>query len=115
MPVRSVAFTDDDSMLYSGSDDSRINLFNVSHGHLTATFTGHTSWVTSVVPHPYEPLLASSSTDGTVRIWDLNTKNCQDIFDHQKDSVWDLSWCTELNYLCSVTEQGGLRVFQLLN
>lgn len=40
---------------------------------MLAELKGHASPVTDVVFHPNEFLLASSSTDGTVRFWDLES------------------------------------------
>jgi len=37
------------------------------------TLTGHSSWVTCVVPSPNTPAFASSSLDDTIRVWNLNT------------------------------------------
>ena len=37
------------------------------------TLTGHSSWVTCVVPSPNTPAFASSSLDDTIKIWNLNT------------------------------------------
>lgn len=35
--------------------------------------TGHSSWVTCVVPNPVAPTFASSSLDDTIRVWNLQT------------------------------------------
>ncbi|MBW4466682.1 MAG: protein kinase [Pegethrix bostrychoides GSE-TBD4-15B] len=35
--------------------------------------TGHSSWVTCVVPSPNAPTFASSSLDDTIRVWNLHT------------------------------------------
>lgn len=40
---------------------------------MLAELKGHNSAITDVVFHPNEFLLASSSTDGTVKFWDLES------------------------------------------
>jgi WD40 repeat protein len=39
---------------------------------LVATLEGHTGWVTSLAVRSDNKLLASASTDGTAKIWDLS-------------------------------------------
>jgi len=49
---------------------------------LNCLFIGHTAKVTSVCEFPYGPCILSSSADGTVRTWSLDTKdemNCRDL------------------------------------
>ena len=41
--------------------------------HAIAKLIGHTDVVWDLSLHPVRPLVASSSADGTVRIWDMNT------------------------------------------
>lgn len=48
-------------------------LWDLPAGKMLAELKGHTSGVTDVSFHPNEFLLASASTDGTVKFWDLET------------------------------------------
>lgn len=48
-------------------------LYDIVAGKMLAELKGHSSSVTDVVFHPNEFLLASSSSDGTVKFWDLES------------------------------------------
>lgn len=48
-------------------------LYDIVAGKMLAELKGHSSSVTDVVFHPNEFLLASSSSDGTIKFWDLES------------------------------------------
>ena len=52
MPIRSLTFSPDSQKLLTGSDDGHMKIYDVSHGNLVATLSGHTSWVLSVAFSP---------------------------------------------------------------
>lgn len=71
-------------VLVTGSKDGIIRLWTFQVGKdfsLVRTLPGHTRQITSLVLIPGGSLLWSSSTDGSIRIWDLNQtvpeKSCQ--------------------------------------
>ncbi|CAG5104093.1 Oidioi.mRNA.OKI2018_I69.chr1.g1090.t1.cds [Oikopleura dioica] len=50
-----------------------IRVYSVYTSDFVASLTGHTDTVTSIIPHPTQPLsLISSSLDGTIRIWSVD-------------------------------------------
>jgi len=50
-----------------------IRVYSVYTSDFVASLTGHTDTVTSIIPHPTQPLsIISSSLDGTVRIWSVD-------------------------------------------
>ncbi len=70
--VRSVVFSPDSQTLV-GLGEKDIPLWNANTGELIATLKGHTSDVRFIVFSPNEGILASASSDETVRLWDTKT------------------------------------------
>ncbi|ADM12043.1 WD40 domain-containing putative guanine nucleotide binding protein [Encephalitozoon intestinalis ATCC 50506] len=75
--VLCVSINSNDTKIVSGSVDRTMNLYN-TRGELIAkigkeTEKMHRGWINCVAFHPIEEnILASGSTDGTVKIWDLD-------------------------------------------
>ncbi|SCZ91935.1 BZ3500_MvSof-1268-A1-R1_Chr5-3g08230 [Microbotryum saponariae] len=108
-PIRCITFTS--SLLISASDDHRLNIFDLrslaSPTATNATFSrrgqvaslgGHEGWVTCCAARN-DRLLASGSSDGTIKLWDLanlagGTGAVGTLRDHQAD-VWSLDWMPE--------------------
>lgn len=59
---------------------------------LALRFTGHTSRVRSISPHPSGQWLASGSDDGTVRLWEVATGRCCSKW-QLGEAVYSVSWC----------------------
>ena len=56
---------------------SNIYIYNINDGRLISTLIGHTDGIKDLVQISDSDLLASSSIDGTVRIWYLTTNTCK--------------------------------------
>lgn len=70
--VRSIAFTPDGT-LATASTDHTIKLWNIQRNQLIHTLSGHTDMVSDIAISPDNRLLASTSRDGTVRLWNIAT------------------------------------------
>jgi WD40 repeat protein len=77
-----VVFSPDGRLLASGGADGVIVLWEVvtsprsgvtTYQYLRRPLTGHTSFITSLAFSPDGKTLASSSADGTVRLWEVKT------------------------------------------
>ena len=59
--------------IVSGSDDRLVKLWNARTGLLCCTFRGHTGYVCDIALYEKKQLLATSSVDTTVRLWEMLT------------------------------------------
>lgn len=71
--VSSVAFSPDDNILASGSEDHTVRLWDVTSGRALRTLRGHDGPVNSVAFAPDGRWIATGSADGTVKIWDVES------------------------------------------
>jgi WD40 repeat protein len=76
-----------------------INIYNMNDGNLVSSLKGHSSHVYDLVQISAD-LLASSSNDKTVRIWDLTTNTCKFNLTGHTDGVLGLKQITS-NILAS--------------
>jgi WD40 repeat protein len=68
--VRAVAFSPDDKLVASASDDHTVRLWDPATGASLQTLEGHSGSVRAVAFSPDGKLVASASYDHTVRLWD---------------------------------------------
>jgi WD40 repeat protein len=68
-----VVFSNDSTLIASGSYDGTVKIWNVATGEEEQTLEGHTSFVNSVVFSKDGTLIASGSDDNTVKIWNVAT------------------------------------------
>ncbi|MHB8865324.1 MAG: WD40 repeat domain-containing serine/threonine protein kinase [Pirellulaceae bacterium] len=69
------AWRSDAHVLACGGEDGQIYIVNASDGVVQRPCVGHQSEVRELAFHPRVDLLASSSWDGTLRLWDLRHGN----------------------------------------
>ncbi len=69
-PVQSLVYSPDGRMLAIGYVDGRIQIRDSYYDFLLADFVGHPE-ITSIAFSLYDDQLATSSADGSIRLWDL--------------------------------------------
>ncbi len=92
--LRGMKFSQDGQRVAICGDDSLIRIYNLPQllaaatiasvdSHCLQVLRGHTNWVFSIAYSPDERQMASTSADGTVRIWDVATGECVHILPHK--------------------------------
>ncbi len=69
-PISAIATSTDGKYLASASG-MVIEVWEISTGDQRRSLTGHTNWITALAFHPQGNTLASSSLDGTIKLWNL--------------------------------------------
>jgi hypothetical protein len=75
LSVVGIEFTRDQKRLITAAEDDHNNLrvWNLQTGRVITTLLGHSKRLNAISLSPSEPLLASSSWDGSVKLWSLDT------------------------------------------
>lgn len=74
--VTSLTFSQDGTLLVSGSKDTTIKLWDMQTGGVIKTFNRHTNTVSSVSISADCATIASGSHDCTIRLWNVQTGEC---------------------------------------
>ncbi|XP_062954891.1 coronin-7 isoform X2 [Cynocephalus volans] len=120
-PVTDLAWDPfDPHHLAVAGEDGRIRLWRVPPEGLEevlttpeAVLTGHTEKIYSLRFHPLAAdVLASSSYDLTVRIWDLQAKAERLRLQGHQDQIFGLAWSPDGQQLATVCKDGCVRVYE---
>lgn len=67
-------FSKDDNLILSGSNDKSIRIYQARNKmNFVKSYLGHNNWVTCAQFSPNNSLIASTSDDQTIRMWDTET------------------------------------------
>jgi len=112
--VRHVKFSPDGKWVASGSDKGEVKIHDLTTGRVVQEFGGpgtHTNSITGLEFHPQEYLMATSSADKTVKVWDLDTMCLLETTPPETTGVRALAFHPDGRCLFSAL-QDGLRVWQ---
>ncbi|KAK4756910.1 hypothetical protein SAY87_007037 [Trapa incisa] len=79
-------------LLFSGSDDAQIHMYDSESNTLAGAMSGHASWVLSIHVAPDGAAIATASSDRTVRLWDLGMRAAIQTMSSHNDQVWVVSF-----------------------
>ena len=114
--VLSCSFSADNRQIASGSMDKSIKIWNtVGQCKYTVQEDAHTDWVSNVrfSPDTKNPVLATSSWDGTIKIWDSNTMTLKNTFNGHTNAVLSLDFAQRSHYLASGGKDGNIMLWNV--
>jgi WD40 repeat protein/predicted Ser/Thr protein kinase len=118
-PVRAVAINRAGDLIASAAGDDLLNvgelkLWDAATGRLRRTFRGHSGIVTAVA-FGAENVLASAATDGTVRLWNVETGKQTLLVPAQAGPVLALAISSDGSQLLSAGEDGTIHLWDSRN
>uniref|UniRef100_A0A8C9WG86 Coronin n=1 Tax=Scleropages formosus TaxID=113540 RepID=A0A8C9WG86_SCLFO len=109
----------DPHRLAVAGDDAKIRVWQVPDGGLTDTVTepkcvlqGHTEKIYSISFHPLASgLLATSSYDMSVRLWNLSSGQEVKVLKGHQDQIFGMAWSPDGQLLATVCKDGKVRIY----
>jgi len=129
--VYSITFSPNDQTLVSAAQDSTVRFWDVSKGVCVRTLQGHSSGALSVsispvcLPHTYREsaaspegidcILATGSSDGLVRLWDIASGYSTKILQGHTDWVWSVSFSPDGSILASGSDDNSIKLWDVIS
>lgn len=109
--VNALAMSPNDALVASGSQDTKVKLWNSADLSLLATLSGHKRGVWRVAFSPVDRVLASCSGDRTVRLWSIADYTCLRTFQGHTASVLAVKFVNHGMQLLSGSSDGLIRLW----
>jgi WD40 repeat protein len=106
--VYDVLFTADGERMFLRGSDYAIHVLSVADGRIERSFRGHGAHIEDVDIVAGHPRMVSGSTDGTVRIWDMDTGEHR-LLAHHRESVMRVISRPSRGEVVAVVRDGAIR------
>ncbi len=113
--VNAITVAGNDKWFASGSQDRTAKVFSIDDGSLIATCSGHKGSIWGVDFSPIEQILATSSRDGTVKLWNIGMPGapCIRTLEGHDQSVMGCRFLSSGLQLVSADSLGTTRVWNV--
>ena len=115
--VNSIAFSPDGNILASGASfpDKDVILRKVEDGSVIQILSGHKSEIFSVTFSPDSSMLASSSPDGTIKVWQVANGQELRTFTGHSDWVNSVAFSPSGKLIASGSSDNSVKIWQVEN
>lgn len=128
--VRSVAFSSDGKTLVSGSSDKQVRIWHVESGQCLKILSGHDGMVWTVAYsssfsdskacdsktyNSKAPIIASGSSDKTLRLWDVQNGDCLRILKGHTNWIWSVAFSPQGHLLASGSADKTVKLWDIDN
>eukprot|EP00794_Sanderia_malayensis_P013933 gene13933-15385_t len=116
-PVTTISwFPNVEFLLASGSADNSVRIWNSESGDRLSVLREHSGWILDSTFNSSGSVLATSSWDKTIGIWDISTLKLSQSLQGHTDGVWGCAFRSaygEDGVLCSASEDSSLKIWDL--
>ncbi|NJN86132.1 MAG: hypothetical protein HC881_07200 [Leptolyngbyaceae cyanobacterium SL_7_1] len=109
--ISAVAFSPDQGILASGSEDQSVRLWDSQTSHCLKTLQGYSNGVWSVAFDPTGTQLVSGSQDRYVRLWNQKTGKLLHQFSGHRNWVWSVVFSPTEPIVASSSEDRTIRLW----
>lgn len=114
--IFSLAFSPN-GILAMGDSNGEVRLYQVADGQQQiqsiASLVGHTNWVVSLAFSYDGSILVSSSTDCTVKLWDVNTGECLQTLQGHSNGVFSVAFTPDARIIASGSDDCSIRLWSV--
>lgn len=111
--INSIEWGADYNSILSGGSDRKAILWNINQRKKVAEFTGHNGGINSVSINKNNSA-ATSSDDGTIKIWDLNNRNLTKTLYGHANKVSIAKWINSDILLFSGSYDSDVRIWNMI-
>ena len=116
-PLRAVSFCPTDSKFATCSDDGTVRIWDFLTCTEERVMRGHGADVKGVDWHPSKALVVSGSKDSQqpIKLWDPKTGNSLATLHAHKNTVMDVKWNSNGNWLLTASRDHLVKIFDIRN
>lgn len=111
--VTSVGFQEDCKFMFTGSEDCRVRIWDLSSNPVCKRMFDCLSPVTSVCLHPNQVELAISTQAGSIYLWDVKSDNNEHLLPEINASIQCVDISPNGQYMAAVTNKGCCYIWTL--
>lgn len=98
----------------TGGDDLSWRLYGLPKGdYVAGKPNAHEDWISDVVFHPQEPILATCSGDCTIKVWHLTKQQQWRTFSDHTQPIWSIDFHYTGDFLVSGSMDQSCRLFDI--